>query len=64
MTKWFENCNLVGKLWFKDKMSWETKEKINEYLWEHKDNTKVMDEINDKLTYMLHNIDKVHSINF
>ena len=62
--KWFENCNLVGKLWFKDKMSWETKSKIHDYLWEHKEDENIMDEIHRKLTYMIQNIDRVHAINF
>ena len=64
MTKWFENCKLVGKLWFHNKMSWETKRKINDYLWLNQENKKIMEEINIKLTYMVQNIDKVHVVNF
>ena len=64
MTKWFENCDMVNKLWFQGKMSWETKEKINSFLWEHSQDKNVMDEINTKLVYMIQNIDRVHAINF
>ena len=64
MTKWFDNCDMVGELWFNGKMTWETKEKLDKYLWENKDNHDIMNEINTKLTYMLKNIDRVHAINF
>ena len=64
MSKWFENTSMVGKLWFNGKLSWDTKEKINDYLWDHKEDKNVMDEIHDKLTYMLNNLDRVHAINF
>ena len=64
MTKWFENCNMVGELWFNEKMSWETKEKLDEYLWENKEDTRLMDEIYGKLVNMIQNIDMVHHINF
>ena len=64
MTKWFENCDMVGELWFNGKMSWETKEKLDKYLWENKDNHVIMDEIYGKLTYMIQNIDNVHAVNF
>ncbi len=62
--KWFENCHLVGKLWFNDKMTWKTKEEIHRYLWEHKEDKKIMDEVYETLTYMVKNIDRVHPINF
>lgn len=64
MTKWFENCDMVGELWFNGKMDWETKEKLDKYLWENKDNHVIMDEIHTKLTCMIQNIDNVHVVNF
>lgn len=64
MTKWFENCDMVGELWFNEKMDWETKEKLDKYLWENKDNHDIMNEINTKLAYMIQNIDNVHVVNF
>ena len=64
MTKWFENCDMVGELWFNGKMSWETKEKLDGYLWENKENSRLMDEIHTKLTCMIQNIDMVHVVNF
>ena len=64
MTKWFENCDMIGELWFNGKMTWETKEKLDEYLWENKEDVNLMDEIHTKLTCMIQNIDMVHHINF
>ena len=64
MTKWFENCDMIGDLWFQGKMTWETMDKLEKYLWENKEDSRVMDEIYGKLVNMIQNIDNVHTINF
>jgi len=64
MTKWFENSSMVGDLWFARKMSWEDMMKTKDWLWANKHNKSLMDEIYDKLVYMVQNIDRVQSVRF
>ena len=51
--------SIVNNLWFNGKMSWETKEKINGYVFEHADDEQLMDKLYKKASYYQDNMSKI-----
>ena len=49
---------ISNNLWFKGKMSWEDKEKINSYVFKHADDEQLMEELYTKVSYYQDNMNK------
>ena len=46
-----DTIGIVNNLWFNGKMTWETKEKINAYIFRHSDDEQLMKELYTKVSY-------------
>ena len=50
---------IVNNLWFNGKMTWENKEKINSYIFNHSEDEKLMKDLYKKFSYFQNNMDKI-----
>ena len=50
---------IVNNLWFNGKMSWETKEKINAYVFKNADDEQLMEKLYKKMSYYQDNMSKI-----
>lgn len=51
--------SIVNNLWFNGKMSWETKEKINAYVFKNADDDQLMEMLYAKASYYQDNMSKI-----
>jgi hypothetical protein len=54
-----EVIGMINNLWFHDKMSWETKEKINAYIFRHADDQALIEELYNKASYYQDHMDEI-----
>ena len=50
---------IVNNLWFNNKMTWEDKEKINAYIFNHSEDEKLMKDLYKKFSYFQNNMHKI-----
>jgi hypothetical protein len=54
-----EVIGIVNNLWFNDKMTWEDKEKINSYIFNHSGDHQLMAELYAKFSYYQDNMNLI-----